>query len=133
MYKLLSVLLVCISLLSASLARAEDGVTPNRVVIGQNITLQGGKNDYGAAVLAGMETYFSNINRRGGINGRQIDLITLDDHNKSDKAEANARQLVEKDKAFVLSGALARPRCAARISPWFFPCVPSTAKSFVHS
>ncbi len=106
MYKLLSVLLVCISLLSASLARAEDGVTPNRVVIGQNITLQGGKNDYGAAVLAGMETYFSNINRRGGINGRQIDLITLDDDNKSDKAEANARQLVEKDKAFVLFGSI---------------------------
>ena len=97
---------VCISLLGAITARAEDGITKNRIVIGQNITLQGGKNDYGAAVAAGMEVYFSGINIRGGINGRQIVLKTLDDDNKPDKAEANARQLVEKDKAFLLFGSI---------------------------
>ena len=85
---------------------AEDGVTKNRILIGQNITLQGGKNDYGAAVVAGMEAYFSGLNTRGGVNGRQIILKTLDDDNKSDKAEANARQLVEKEKTFILFGSI---------------------------
>jgi branched-chain amino acid transport system substrate-binding protein len=106
MNKLLSILFTCISLLSAKHACAEDGVTKNRILIGQNITLQGGKNDYGLAVVAGMETYFSGINNRGGVNGRQIVVKTLDDDNKSDKAEANARQLVEKDKAFILFGSI---------------------------
>ena len=106
MYKQLSIAFTFISLLSANPARAEDGVTQNRIVIGQNITLQGGKNDYGVAVVAGMETYFSGINARGGVNGRQIVVKTLDDDNKSDKAEANARQLVEKDNVFILFGSI---------------------------
>ena len=106
MNKLLSILLACSAMLGANFASAEDGVTQNRVVIGQNITLQGGKNDYGMAVVAGMEAYFSSINNRGGVNGRQIVVKTLDDDNKSDKAEANARQLVEKDKAFILFGSI---------------------------
>jgi branched-chain amino acid transport system substrate-binding protein len=106
MNKLLSILFACTAMLSVSHAYAEDGVTKNRILIGQNITLQGGKNDYGLAVVAGMETYFSGINNRGGVNGRQIVVKTLDDDNKSDKAEANARQLVEKEKAFILFGSV---------------------------
>lgn len=85
---------------------AEDGVTKNRILIGQNITLQNGKNDYGAAVMTGIETYLNVINLRGGVNGRQIILKTLDDDNKADKAEANARQLVEKEKTFILFGSI---------------------------
>jgi branched-chain amino acid transport system substrate-binding protein len=106
MNKLLSILFACIALLSTSHVCAEDGVTKNRILIGQNITLQGGKNDYGAAVMAGMETYLNNINLRGGVNGRQIVLKTLDDDNNSDKAEANARQLIEKEKTFILFGSI---------------------------
>jgi ABC-type branched-subunit amino acid transport system substrate-binding protein len=106
MNKLISILFACLPLLSANPASAQDGVTKSRILIGQNITLQGGKNDYGMAVMAGMETYLSGINARGGINGRQIVLKTLDDDNKSDKAEANARQLIEKDKVFILYGSI---------------------------
>jgi branched-chain amino acid transport system substrate-binding protein len=106
MTRLLSILFACIALLNTNLASAQDGVSKNSILIGQNITLQGGKNDYGMAVMAGMETYFIGINARGGINGRQIVLKTLDDDNKSDKAEANARQLVEKDNVFILFGSI---------------------------
>ena len=106
MTKLLSFLFLAIMLLSSEKAIAEDGVTKNSILIGQSITLQGGKNDYGMAVVAGMEAYFSSINNRGGINGRQIVLKILDDDNKSDKAEANARQLVEIEKAFILFGSI---------------------------
>lgn len=106
MTKLLSLLFACMALLSAHPASAEDGVSKNRILIGQNITLQGGKNDYGAAVVAGMDAYFSGVNTRGGVNGRQIVVKTLDDDNKSDKAEANARQLVEKDNVFILFGSI---------------------------
>ncbi len=87
-------------------ARAVDGITPNQILIGHTITLQGGKNDYGTAVLAGAQAYLQSVNKRGGVFGRSIVLKTLDDDNKPAQAEANARQLVNTDKAFVLFGSI---------------------------
>ena len=81
---------VCLALTLTG-AMAADGVTRSQLLIGQNITLQGGKNDYGTAVQDGIQTYLNLVNGRGGVNGRQIVLKTLDDDNKAAQAEANAR------------------------------------------
>jgi branched-chain amino acid transport system substrate-binding protein len=89
-------------LLAAPYAAAVDGVTPNQILIGQSITLEDGKNEYGSAVLAGVQAYLEGVNQRGGVHGRRIVLKTLDDQNQPQRAEANARQLVEQDKAFLL-------------------------------
>lgn len=85
---------------------AADGVTAQQVLVGQSITLQGGKNAYGSAVMDGVRTYLDKINAQGGVHGRQVVLRTLDDENQAAKAEANARQLVEKDRVFVLFGSI---------------------------
>jgi branched-chain amino acid transport system substrate-binding protein len=106
MLHLLSRLLIASLALLSCGAFAADGVTPRQILIGQNITLQGGKNDYGTAVQAGIQAYLQAINTRGGVNGRQIVLKTLDDDNQSARAEANARQLIEQDKAFILFGSI---------------------------
>jgi branched-chain amino acid transport system substrate-binding protein len=98
--------LVAACLFLAPAARAADGVTPTQVLIGQSITLQGGRNDYGAAVLAGVQAYLQAANRRGGVNGRTLMLKTLDDDNRPAQAEANARQLVGQDKVFLLFGSI---------------------------
>ena len=74
---------------------ADPGVSATEILIGQNITLQGGKNTYGVEVMAGIRTLLDQINRAGGVNGRQIVLRTLDDDNKADTAEANARKLIQ--------------------------------------
>lgn len=87
----------------AALAPAEPGVTAGEVIVGQNITLQGGKNAYGAAALDGIRAYFVSVNAAGGVHGRKLTLRTLDDDNKGANAEANARQLVA-DGAFILFG-----------------------------
>ena len=92
--------------LTAPWARAEDGVTARQLLIGQNITLQGGKNDYGVAVSEGIASHLGVINAQGGVNGRQIVLKVLDDDNNSANAEANARQLITQHKAFVLFGSI---------------------------
>ena len=105
--KMTSALLIFFgSLLVSAGVQATDGVTPGRIVIGQSITLQGGKNDYGTAVQAGVQTYITGVNERGGVNGRQIVLKTLDDDNKAAVAESNTRQLVEQDKVFILFGSI---------------------------
>ena len=91
-------------LLLAFAAQAEDGVTPRQVLIGQTLTLQGGANDYGVAVSEGVTAALDQANRAGGVLGRQIVLTVLDDDNKAALAETNARQLVTKDKVFLLFG-----------------------------
>jgi branched-chain amino acid transport system substrate-binding protein len=106
MKKIVASLVAALALFGASPAQSAEGVTSREILIGQNITLEGGKNDYGLAALAGMQTYLNRVNASGGVNGRQIVLKTLDDDNKGAKAEANARQLVEKERVFALFGSI---------------------------
>lgn len=97
--------LVLLGLCSGIAAAAERGVTDTEIVIGQNMTLQGGKNAYGVAAGQGMKLYFDAVNAAGGVNGRKIVPVVLDDDNKAANAEANARKLVQ-DGAFMLFGAI---------------------------
>lgn len=90
----------------SGLAQATDGVSPSQILIGQTLTLQAGKNEYGSAVLAGVETAIAQVNRSGGVGGRKLVLKVMDDDNKPDLAEANARQLVTQDKVFLLFGSI---------------------------
>ena len=96
----------CCLLLMAPWALAGEGVSPNTILIGQTLSLEGGKNEYGTAVLAGVQTYLHALNERGGVKGRKIVLKVMDDENRPQQAEANARQLVEHDKVFLLFGAI---------------------------
>ena len=106
MKKIVASLGTALALFGASPAQSAEGVTPREILIGQNITLEGGKNSYGSAAMDGVQSYLKLANSKGGVNGRQIVLKTLDDDNKGARAEANARQLVEKDQVFALFGSL---------------------------
>jgi ABC-type branched-subunit amino acid transport system substrate-binding protein len=90
----------------AAPARAESGVTADRILIGQSISLQGGKNDYGAAVLDGATALIAASNAQGGVLGRQIVLKTVDDNASNEQAESIARSLVQQDHVFALFGSV---------------------------
>jgi branched-chain amino acid transport system substrate-binding protein len=94
----------CFGLALAGAVHAQ-GVTDGGIVLGQTLSLQGGKNAYGTAAAQGMKLYFDQINAAGGVNGRKIVTRILDDEGKADLAETNARQLVA-DGAFILFGAI---------------------------
>ena len=100
------VLLAGLAAVLSGPVRAADGVAPGQILIGQTLTLQDGKNEYGSAVLAGVETAIAQVNRSGGVGGRKLVFKVMDDDNKSDRAEANARQLVTQDKVFLLFGSI---------------------------
>jgi branched-chain amino acid transport system substrate-binding protein len=89
--------------LSGFVHAADPGVSDTEIVIGNSITLQGGKNTYGVAAHTGMKLYFDALNAAGGVFGRRIAMRTLDDDNKNANAEANARKLVQ-DGVFLLFG-----------------------------
>lgn len=95
-----------LGLLTCTSAHSQEGVTAREILIGQSITLQAGKNDYGVAVLDGVQTYLDQVNRQGGVAGRKIVVKVLDDNNSSAQAEANARQLISQDKVFIVFGSI---------------------------
>jgi branched-chain amino acid transport system substrate-binding protein len=87
-------------------AFAEEGVSNSQLLIGQPISLEGGKSEYGTAVLEGVQAALMQANRNGGVYGRQITLKIRDSENKAAIAESDARNLVTQDKVFILFGSI---------------------------
>ena len=81
------------------------GVDRDTLVVGQDITLANGRNAYGQEVQSGIKAMLDELNRQGGVHGRRVVLRTLDDDNQGDKAEGNARRLID-DGVFVLFGSI---------------------------
>ncbi len=98
-------LVICVAAATQTARAADPGITDTEIVIGQNITLQAGKNAYGVAAHHGMKLYIDIANAAGGVNGRRIVMKTLDDDNRNAIAEANARKLVD-EGVFMLFGAI---------------------------
>ena len=85
---------------------AVPGVHPDRIVLGQSAKLAstGGGTQAGAQYRDGMLLAFDAANAAGGVNGRRIELVSVDDGNTAEQAAANARALVDKQRVFALVG-----------------------------
>jgi branched-chain amino acid transport system substrate-binding protein len=92
---------------------AEDGVTPEEILLGQSCALTGPAGDLGTKMRTGLEAYFSKVNESGGVNGRKIRLISKDDGYEPDRAIKTTRELIEKDKVFLLIGEVGTPTSKA--------------------
>ncbi|MDY6790346.1 MAG: ABC transporter substrate-binding protein [Thermodesulfobacteriota bacterium] len=92
---------------------AEDGVTQSSITIGQSCALKGPAQALGQGMRDGALAYFRHINAEGGIKGKKIKLITLNDGYEPTACVANTRQLLEKDKVFLLFGYVGTPASKA--------------------
>ena len=88
----------------AAAAYAQNGVSADKILIGQSASLTGTSAETGQQVREGALAYFEAVNRRGGIHGRKIELITLDDGGQTKRGEENTRKLIEENKVFLLFG-----------------------------
>jgi branched-chain amino acid transport system substrate-binding protein len=100
----------------ASSARADNapGVTDTEIKIGNTMPYSGPASAYG--VIGRTETaYFKMINEQGGVNGRKINFISLDDAYSPPKTVEQARRLVEDEKvAFLFQTLGTAPNLAIR-------------------
>jgi branched-chain amino acid transport system substrate-binding protein len=77
------------------------GITDTEIKIGQTMPYSGPASVYGAVGRAEL-AYFKMLNEQGGINGRKINLISLDDGYNPPKTVEQIRKLVEQDNvAFI--------------------------------
>jgi ABC-type branched-subunit amino acid transport system substrate-binding protein len=101
--------------IAAHLCAAETqsaGVTDTQIKIGQTIAYSGPASSF-ATIGRTQAAYYRMINDAGGINGRKIDFITLDDGYSPPKTVEQTRRLVEQDQVFGIFGSLGTPTNAS--------------------
>lgn len=95
---------------SKSAIAAEDtpGITSQEIKIGEVLPLSGPVSSYGVISRA-HEAYFTMINEKGGVNGRQIKLIAADDAYSPPKTVEQTRKLIEQDEVAFIFSSLGTP------------------------
>jgi branched-chain amino acid transport system substrate-binding protein len=104
---LLLAALSCGHALSAE-KRYGPGVTDSEIILGQTMPYSGPASAYSAIGKAEL-AYFEMINQRGGVNGRKIRLISLDDGYTPPKTVEQVRKLVEEDEVLAIFSPLGTP------------------------
>jgi len=106
------VMIVCCTLINllyrpnreANAGATAYGVSKHLIRFGFSGPLSGVHADLGNAVKIGIETCFQEINELGGIYGRRLQLISLDDNNDPEKARENATALLDQHEVFAFVG-----------------------------
>lgn len=99
--------------IACPVARAEDGVTADKIVFGQAAALDGPAAALGQGMRDGLLAAFAEANRAGGVKGRKLELISIDDGYEPTKSVEAAKKLIEQDKVFALIGSVGTPTSVA--------------------
>lgn len=94
------------------LAGGASAQQPREIKLGQTMPYSGPASAYGTIGKL-HQAYFQKINGEGGINGRKINLISLDDGYSPPKAVEMVRRMVEQDEVLALFQTLGTPSNSA--------------------
>ena len=94
LHRALARVLASLMLLAAPAVFAQQG---NTIRLGQTLPLSGPLTELGTEYRDGAQTYFKWINSRGGVHGRKVELLTLDDGYVVDRTTENAKKLLDED------------------------------------
>jgi branched-chain amino acid transport system substrate-binding protein len=93
-------------------AHAQEGVTRTSIVLGQSTALTGPGSALAKAFHTGAKLYFDRVNAAGGIAGRTIELVTLDDRGNPKTTAENTKKLLDQG-VFSLFGYYGSPQVTA--------------------
>ena len=83
----------------------DAGASDTEIKLGQTVPHSGPGSLYGVLGRVG-EAYFQMVNEKGGINGRKVKFLTMDDAYSAPKCVEATRRLVEQDEVLALFGSL---------------------------
>jgi branched-chain amino acid transport system substrate-binding protein len=106
-------LAAALMLVAAGCGRGNDdeqspGITKTSIKLGGSYPFSGPASAY-KNIADGAKAYFQFTNAKGGVDGRKIEFVTLDDGYEPPRAVQNARRLVEQEKVFALFNTLGTP------------------------
>ena len=105
--------LAAAALIASLPAAAENGVSGDKIVLGQEAVLAGPASALGQGMHDGLMAAFDEANKAGGVKGHKIELISADDGYEPAKAITAAKKLIDEDKVFALVGSVGTPTSAA--------------------
>jgi branched-chain amino acid transport system substrate-binding protein len=107
---------LALSVVGPATASDTTGVTKNQIVIGTTTSLTGPASPGYEFVSPAAKAYFDYVNRNGGINGRNVKYIYLDDKYNPAETRRLTSQLILRDKIFAMFGALGTPPHSAVVA-----------------
>ena len=90
-------------------AAAAQAFAANEIRIGMSAAFRGSAAGLGAELYRGAQAYYSEVNARGGVFGRPISVVALDDSYNPEPCIRNTIQLLEREKVFFLSNYVGTP------------------------
>ena len=87
----------------------DPGISDSRIVFGQSAAFSGPSQALGNEMRLGIQAAFHEVNQAGGVHGRMLELVTLDDFYEPDSAYANTRRLINREGVFALIGEVGTP------------------------
>jgi len=101
----IATILVSATSVRAAEKKYDPGASDTEIKLGQTVPHSGPGSLYGVIGRVG-EAYFQMLNEKGGINGRQIKFLTMDDAYSAPKCVEATRRLVEQEEVLALFGSL---------------------------
>ena len=89
--------------------RGTPGVSARDIKIGMSAAFKGSSAGLGIELYRGAMAYYSEINQRGGVHGRAISVVALDDGYEPTPCIKNTIDLVEREQVFFLSNYVGTP------------------------
>lgn len=83
--------------------RTDVGVKGDEIKIGSSAALSGPIQAVSAPAVKGLQAYFNRVNQRGGVHGRKIRFLAVDDGWDAQRGKTRIKQLVERDRVFALT------------------------------
>ncbi len=102
-----------LALTMGSSSYAEDGVSADKIVLGQAAALSGPASALGLGMKVGLEAAFAEANKAGGIKGRKLELKSVDDGYEPTRSIDVVKKLISEDKVFAIVGTVGTPTAAA--------------------
>jgi branched-chain amino acid transport system substrate-binding protein len=110
--------LTALALALAACGRDEDegggdpGIDDDSIKLGGSYPFSGPASAY-RSIAVGARAHFKYVNAKGGVDGRKIEFVTLDDAYEPPRAVQNARRLIQQEEVFALFNTLGTPNNVA--------------------
>lgn len=92
---------------------AATGAAANEILFGEYGSMTGAESTFGVSTHKGIMMAVDDVNKAGGIKGKQIRVISYDDQGKADEAVTAVTKLITQDKVHVVLGEVASSRSIA--------------------
>ncbi len=110
-----AVAVIAAAILAWAAVRFGAGAGGDPLLFGISADFSGSNRELGREMQVGVETLFQEINDAGGVRGRKLELIALDDGYEPDPAKSNMYELIDERKVFGVIGNVGTPTAKAAV------------------